>query len=80
MHLNDQLAGTSTHQCCYNKHAQCRAFSNPGVADCTLVGQPRSYDNHHTLPICVHYANSVSVAVKGISHFREFRFFYHYVL
>ncbi len=69
--LNDKLAGTSTRKCCYNgKHAPSIAFSNPGVADCTLVGQPRSYDNHHTLPICVHYANSVSVAVKGISYFR----------
>lgn len=69
--LNDQLAETSTRRCCYNvKHAQCKAFSNPGVADCTLVGRPRSYDNHHTLPIFVHYANSVSVAVKRIGHFR----------
>lgn len=60
--LNDQLL------CCYNgKHAQRTAFSNAAVAGCTLVDQPRSYDNHHTLPICVSYANPVSV--KVISHF-----------
>lgn len=68
--LNDQLAGASTHPCCYNrKHAQCIAFSNAAVADRTLVGELRSYDNHHTLPVCVLYANSVFVALKGISHF-----------
>lgn len=57
------------------KHAQRLTFSNPGVADSTVVILHRSDDNHHTLPIFEPLCKFMRCGCKRLQSFSIFQFF-----
>lgn len=53
----------------------CTTFSNPGVADSTVVILHRSDDNHHTLPIFEPLCKFMRCGCKRLQSFSIFQFF-----